>query len=254
MSRIIIKTDEQIEGIRKSCKLAAKTLEYAASFITPGISTLKLNDLAHEFIVKNKAVPAPLGYNGFPKSICTSINSVVCHGIPSSKDMLHVGDIINIDITTILDGYFGDISATYPVGKISEKNSKLIARTKQALTLAIGELAPNKYLNNCVGATIQNYLHPFGYGIVRLLGGHGVGLKFHEEPFIYHYNTHQNDVLLQPGMIFTIEPMVNASPSSEITIDKHDGWTVRTTDGANSCQFEHTVLITSSGHEVLTEL
>lgn len=254
MSHIVIKNPVQIEGIRKSSQLAARTLVYTASFIKPGINTQILNDLAHQYISQNKATPAPLGYNGFPKSICTSINNVVCHGIPSVNEILKVGDIVNIDITTILDGYYGDISATYPVGKISEKNQKLISRTKLALDLAIESLLPGKYLNALVGQTIEKLLTPYNYGIVRLLGGHGVGLKFHEEPFVYHYYTHQNDVLLQPGMIFTIEPMINASRSSDIVIDKKDGWTVRTKDNANSCQFEHTVLITSTGHEVLTKL
>ena len=254
MSSVIIKTPEQISGIKHSSQLAAQVLAYTSSFIVPGCTTQKLNDRAHQYIIDHHAVPAPLGYNGFPKSICTSINNVVCHGIPSDKDILRVGDIINIDITTILDGYYGDTSATFPVGEISEKNKKLITRTRQALDLAIAALAPQKYLNDCVGKVIQEYITPFQYGIVELLGGHGVGIMFHEAPFVYHYDTQQDDILLKPGMIFTVEPMINATTNTEVTIDKKDGWTVRTKDGANSCQFEHTVLITSTGHEILTKL
>ncbi|MCL4384349.1 type I methionyl aminopeptidase [Patescibacteria group bacterium] len=254
MSQIPLKTEEQIAGIRRSSRLAAETLKFTAGLLNPGVSTLMLNDAAHEFIVSHHATPAPLGYNGYPKSICTSVNNIVCHGIPSANQILRNGDIINIDITTVLDSYYGDVSATYPVGEVSEKASKLISRTRQALELAIKELSPGKYLNACVGQTIEKYLAPFNYGIVRLLGGHGVGLRFHEEPFVYHFDTHQDDVLLQPGMIFTIEPMVNSSPNWDVVIDKKDGWTVRTVDGALSCQFEHTVLITPTGHEILTKL
>ncbi len=254
MKHIIIKSPAQVEGIRRSSKLATETLNFVASLIKPGVSTLTLNDAAHQFIIDHHAIPAPLGYNGFPKSICTSINNVVCHGIPSATDILKEGDIINIDITTILDSFYGDTSATYPVGNVPEKTKKLLNRTKQALDLAIAALAPNKYLNRCIGQTIEEYLTPFNYGIVRMLGGHGVGVDFHEEPFVFHYNTHQDDVLLKPGMIFTVEPMVNSSPDYNVTIDKKDGWTVRTNDGALSCQFEHTVLITPNGHEILTKL
>jgi methionyl aminopeptidase len=254
MSQVIIKTPAQIEGIRQSCQLAAQTLVFTASLIKPGISTQYLNDQAHDFIIKNHAIPAPLGYNGFPKSICTSINNVVCHGIPSPKELLKEGDIINIDITTILNGYYGDTSASYPVGNISKMAADLIDRTQKAMYLAIDQLKPGKSLNQSVGRTIQNYLKPFNYGIVRLLGGHGVGLSFHEEPFVYHYDTLQSDVTLVPGMVFTIEPMINSSPKFEVTVDNDDGWTVRTTDGALSAQFEHTVLITDLGREILTEL
>ena len=218
MSHILIKTPEQISGVRASSQLATQTLFKTAELVRPGVSTLILNDFAHQYIIDHHAVPAPLGYNGFPKSICTSVNDVVCHGIPNSSQILKNGDIINIDITTILNGYYGDVSATFGVGTISEKNQKLITRTQKSMDLAIFKLAPNKYLNDCIGATIEDYVAPFNYGIVRLLGGHGVGLKFHEEPFVYHYDTHQKDVLLRPGMIFTVEPMINASPSGDVNL------------------------------------
>lgn len=254
MSQVVIKTPLQIDGIRQSSQLAARTLSITAAEVRPGISTQSLNDIAHDFIIKHQATPAPLGYNGYPKSICTSVNQVVCHGIPDEKTILKEGDIINIDITTIFNGYYGDTSATYPVGKISPEAKNLIERTKKAMMLAIEQLRPDRSLNQCVGQTIEKYLKPYKYGIVRLLGGHGVGLSFHEEPFVYHYATNQADVTLKPGMIFTIEPMINASPSSDVTVDQKDGWTVRTADNSLSAQFEHTVLITPTGYEILTKL
>lgn len=251
---VIIKNKKQIEGIRKSCRLAALTLRYLSGFVKPGVSTLKLNDLGHQYIVDHGAIPAPLGYDGFPRSICTSINNVVCHGIPSQNEVLKEGDIINIDITTILDGFYGDVSESYGVGNISEKAKLLLERTKTALDMSISCLKPGKMMNDCVGKIIQDYVKQFGYSVVRELGGHGVGLKFHEDPFVFHYNTTMDNVKLKPGMIFTIEPMINASSDYSITVDKLDGWTIRTKSGDLSAQYEHTILITSTGHEVLTRI
>jgi methionyl aminopeptidase len=249
---ITIKTPAQIEGIKKSSQLAAKTLKYLSTFVAPNISTQKLNDLAHQFILDNHAIPAPLNYNGFPKSICTSINSVVCHGIPSSNQILKEGDIINLDITTILDGFYGDVSATFPVGKIDKLAQKLIDITKKSLDLFIKSLKPGKILNDCVGKIIQPFVQKHGFSVVQELGGHGVGLKFHEDPFIFHFDIKKDDVILKPGMIFTIEPMINGSTNSNITFDKKDGWTVRTFDNSLSAQFEHTVLITDTSYKILT--
>jgi methionyl aminopeptidase len=251
---IIIKTPPQIEGIRKSSRLAADTLNYLSKFVKAGISTQDLNKLAHRFIIDHHAIPAPLNYGGFPKSICTSVNNVVCHGIPSPHDVLKEGDIINLDITTILNGFYGDVSATFPVGKVSPATKLLIDRTREALNLAIKAVGPKKYLNETVGKVIQDFVSPFGYSPVRELGGHGIGLKFHEDPFVFHFNTPQNHLLLRPGMVFTIEPMINASPNWQVNIDPSDGWTVRTTDSALSCQFEHTILVTDFGSEILTKL
>lgn len=250
---IIIKNAQQIKGIRASSRLAAETLKYTSSFISPGITTQKLNDLANDFIVSHQAIPAPLNYGGFPKSICTSVNNVVCHGIPSGYK-LKEGDIINLDITTILNGYYGDTSATFPVGKIKKEQKLLIERTKKALYLAIKSVKPGRYLNEVVGRVIQNYVTKFDYSPVRDLGGHGVGLKFHEDPFVFHYDTPRNHILLKPGMIFTIEPMINASAKWQVNIDPDDGWTVTTVDGSLSCQFEHTVLVTPIGSEILTKI
>lgn len=249
-----IKTPAQIDGIRQSCRLAAQTLELTLAAVRPGISTQDLNDIADEYILDHGAIPAPLNYEGYPKSICTSINNVVCHGIPSPKTVLKEGDIINIDVTTIKDGFYGDTSATIGVGKINQEAQLLIERTKSALNKAIKQIKPGKKLNAVVGETIENYVTKFGYSPVRDLGGHGVGLAFHEDPFVFHYRNRLGDVLLKPGMIFTIEPMINASKNWRVTFDRQDGWTVRTIDGALSCQFEHTILVTPNGGEILTKL
>jgi methionyl aminopeptidase len=251
---ILIKTPKEIDSIRASSHLAAAALKYTASFIKPGISTEFLNQKAHDYIISHHAIPAPLNYGGFPKSICTSINNVVCHGIPSSQEILKNGDIINLDITTILNGYYGDTSATYPVGKVGKDAQKLIEVTKKSLDLAIKSIKPNKYLNECVGEIIENYVTRFGYSPVRDLGGHGVGIKFHEDPFVFHYNTARNHILLKAGMIFTIEPMINASKNWQVYMDADDGWTIRTRDDSLSAQFEHTILVTPQGSEILTVL
>lgn len=249
-----LKTPEQIAGIRASCKLAAQALAYSATLVHEGVSTLSINDKVHNFILDNKATPAPLNYKGFPKSICTSLNSVVCHGIPKSTDILKPGDILNIDITTILNGYYGDLSATYAVGPISQQAQDLIQVTRQALYASIATLAPKKYLNDCVGKIIEPMVKKQGFSVVRELGGHGVGVQFHEDLFVYHYDIGHPDILLQPGMTFTIEPMINASTNPNIFLDKNDGWTIYTQDGSLSAQFEHTLLITPTGHEILTQL
>lgn len=251
---VIIKNEAQIEGIRASSQLAAATLRHLSTFIRPGISTQSLDDLAVNYIAAHRATAAPLHYHGYPKSICTSVNNVVCHGIPSATQILKNGDIINIDTTTVLNGYYGDISATFPVGDISPQASKLIEATRGALTGAINSCQPGQRLNECIGKVIENYVSPFGFSPVRELGGHGVGNEFHEDPFVYHFDYPQDKTILQPGMIFTIEPMINASQNWRISIDKADKWTVRTLDGALSCQFEHTILITPKGAEILSKL
>lgn len=251
---VTIKHLGEINAIRRSCELASNTLKFVSGFVNPGISTNRLNDIAHRYIIEHGGIPAPLNYNGFPKSICTSINNIVCHGIPSEDVKLKEGDIINIDITTILQGFYGDVSASYPVGKIDKQSKELLKVTKTALEKAINALKPGKYLNDCVGKIIEPYVKKAGFSVVRELGGHGVGLKFHEDPFVFHFNNPENDVLLKPGMVFTIEPMINASPDWRINLDKKDKWTITTKDGSRSAQFEHTVLITETGHEVLTTI
>jgi len=251
---VIIKTPPQAEGIRKSSRLAAQTLAFTASLLKEGISTEYLDQQARQFISDHGAIAAPLDYNGFPKSICTSINNVVCHGIPSEKEVLKNGDIINIDVTTILNGYYGDTSATYSIGEVSPTAKQLIKATRDSLYLAIDSLHPGKFMNACVGQVIEKYVSQFGFSPVRDLGGHGVGLKFHEDPFVFHFDTPDHDTILRSGMTFTIEPMINASLNWHVTLDQNDGWTIRTTDGSLSAQFEHTILITDTGSEILTQL
>ena len=252
-SMIRIKTDKQIEGIHRSSVVAVATLRKVAEYIRPGVSTQALDDIAVAFMKQNGAVAASLGYRGFPKSICVSVNNVVCHGIPSDKVRLRDGDIVNVDITTVVDGYFGDVSESLAVGEIDEQKQKLLEVTKEAMMLAINSIRPGKKLNQCVGRIIEPYVKAAGLSVVRDLGGHGVGLEFHEEPFVYHFVTEEEDCELVPGMTFTIEPMVNASPDYRVWIDKKDGWTVRTMDGAPSAQFERTVLVTETGVEILTK-
>jgi len=249
---VIIKNSQQIEGIRQSSKLAAATLRYLADFLKPGVSTEELNTLAHQYIISHHAIPAPLNYGGFLKSICTSINDVVCHGIPAKNEILKEGDIINLDITTILNGFFGDTSATYPIGKISSQAQKLIDVAKKSMYLSIDHLKPGRILNDCVGKIIQPYVEKFGFSVVKELGGHGVGIKFHEDPFVYHFDYPKEKIILKPGMVFTIEPMINASPDHRVTLDQNDSWTIRTFNHSLSAQFEHTILITQNGHEILT--
>lgn len=250
----LIKTPQEIDGIRKSSRLSAQCLQYLGELVRPGISTLYLDEAAVKFIKDNHATAAALGYKGYPKSICTSVNNVVCHGIPSAKVILREGDIINIDVTTILNGFYGDTSATFPVGHINSQNKKLLEVTKDSMYRAIAALYPGKFINDCVGKIIQPFVEKNGFSVVRELGGHGVGLSFHEDLFIYHHDNPVHDVKLEPGMTFTIEPMVNASRDYRVTLDRHDGWTIYTADGSASAQFEHTVAINQKGVEILTKV
>ena len=238
--------------MRKAGKLAAKLLKHIESFIKEGVSTLYLNDLCEEFTKKHGAISAPLNYNGFPKSICTSINNVVCHGIPSEKEILKDGDILNIDVTVKLDGYYGDTSKTYLIGNVDEEAKYLVRRTENAMYRGIKAVKPGKSLYE-VGNAIEKYISKFGYSIVRDFVGHGIGKSFHEDPQVLHYYSLRNKIRLQEGMIFTIEPMINMGKSYEVKVSSENGWTVTTEDGSLSAQFEHTVLVTSKGAEILTK-
>lgn len=249
---IIIKTAEQIEGIRKSCQLAAKVLDFIEPEVKEGVTTAFLDQKMHDFILGHGAKPAPLNYNGFPKSTCISLNEVVCHGIPSNDTILKEGDILNIDITTILGGYFGDTSRMFTIGKVSDTAQKLIDTTQKCLDLGIQAAQPKANLGD-IGYAISNYAKSKGYGIVYEFCGHGVGLKFHEAPEVNHVDSKGNGPILKPGMIFTIEPMINEG-KARTTIDRKDGWTARTIDRKLSAQFEHTILITPEGNEVLTDI
>lgn len=246
--QIVIHSLEDFEGMRKTGKLAADTLKYIGPFVKPGISTSKLNDLCHEFIVSRGGIPAPLNYKGFPKSVCTSINYVVCHGIPG-EHILKEGDIINIDVTTIVDGWYGDTSKTFLVGKVSPKARKLVEVTEKALMKAIGMVAPGVFLGD-IGNAIEAYARSFGYSVVKDFCGHGIGREFHGEPNVLHYGKPKTGPQLVPGMFFTIEPMINIGKEEVRVLS--DGWTAITKDLSLSAQFEHTVGVTDSGYEIFT--
>jgi methionyl aminopeptidase len=252
MGKIIIKTPEQIEGIRKSSKLAAQTLDYVEQFVKEGVTTEFIDDKIEEFILSNNAIPAPKGYHGFPKSSCISPNNVICHGIPSISTVLKEGDILNIDITTILDGYYGDTSRMFTVDSISSAADKLIETTLHCLDLGIEQVKPGNRFGN-IGFVINRYAKAKGYSVVYEFCGHGVGIEFHEEPQVDHASRRNAGPEMKPGMIFTIEPMINQGrPKADV--DKKDGWTARTTDNKLSAQFEHTILVTETGCEVLTDI
>ena len=238
--------------MRSAGNLAAQVLEYICPYIQPGISTLELNNLCDSYIRSKGAISATLGYKGYPKSICTSINHVVCHGIPRKDEFLKEGDIINIDVTPVLDGYHGDTSKTFCVGKVKPELKQLVEDTEKSLWIGIEQVRPNHYISDISNA-IDAYLTPKKYGIVRDLTGHGIGKNFHESPQVPHFKQAKKLSRLSVGMTFTIEPMVNLG-SHEVLFSKEDGWTVITKDKSLSAQFEHTVLVTPSGYEILTLL
>lgn len=247
----IINTPADIEGIRKSAVINDGTLDLMAELVKPGIDTESLNRAAHEYITSRGGIPACLNYEGFPKSVCISVNEVVCHGIPSRKTILKEGDIVNIDVTTILDGYFSDASRMYIVGgKTSERAEKLVRVTKECMELGIEAAKPWHFLGD-IGAACAAHAKANGYSVVTDLGGHGVGKKFHLEPFVSHDTKPDTGMLLVPGMVLTVEPMINEG-KKEVEVDSGDHWTVRTRDRKLSAQWEKTILITETGREVLS--
>jgi methionyl aminopeptidase len=244
-----IKTPEAIEKMRVACRLAADVLDMIEPHVQPGVATDELDRLCHDYIVNHQgAIPAPLDYRGFPKSICTSVNHQVCHGIPSGK-RLKKGDIVNIDITVIKDGYHGDTSRMFFVGEPSVLARRLVTVTQQAMMLGIAAVQPDATLGD-IGYAIQRFVEAQGYSVVREYCGHGIGEEFHEDPQILHYGKPGEGLRLKPGMCFTIEPMVNAGKRFIKVLP--DGWTVVTKDRSLSAQWEHTILVTESGHEILT--
>lgn len=249
---IIIKTAEQIEGIRKSSQLAGNVLKMIEGYIKEGISTEYLDDLIEQYIRDHGAIPATLGYHGYPKSSCISLNEVVCHGIPSANIVIKEGDIFNIDVTTILDSYYGDTSKMYSLGEIPAKAQRLIDDTYHCLNLGIQQVKPGNYFGN-IGFAISRYAQSKGHSVVYEFCGHGVGIDFHEDPQVEHVGRKNTGPMMKPGMIFTIEPMINEG-KSRTKVDKHDGWTARTADGKLSAQFEHTILVTETGFEALTDV
>ncbi len=246
---IEIHSPSDFEGMRKAGHLAARTLDFIEPHIKEGVTTQELNDLCHDFIISHNAIPAPLGYKGFPKSICTSVNHVVCHGIPGEK-ILQNGDILNIDVTVILDGWYGDSSRMYYVGEPSIKAKRLCKVTFDAMMLGIDQVKPGAHLGD-IGNAIQTYAEKNGFSVVRDYCGHGIGKIFHGDPSIVHYGKKGAGVVLQEGMFFTVEPMINAG-GYETILSKHDGWTVTTRDKSLSAQFEHTLGVTKDGFEIFT--
>lgn len=243
----IIKTPEQIEGIRKSGKVTNEILDIVAERIKEGVTTDEIDKWVSEHTAKRGAIAATLNYFGFPKSVCTSINNVICHGIPDDT-VLKSGDIINIDVSTILNGYYSDASRMFIIGEANENAKNLVEETRKAMYIGIDAVKPYGDLND-VGTAIESYCNKLGYSVVRDLGGHGVGLKFHEEPHVDHFAKDKKGMLLIPGMVFTVEPMINEGSYKCKTLD--DDWTVVTKDGSLSAQWEHTIVVTENGSEIL---
>lgn len=247
---IQLRSADDIAKMRVAGRLAAEVLELIGQYVVPGVSTEELDKICHDHIVDvQKAIPACLGYRGFPKSVCTSVNQVVCHGIPSEKKILKNGDIINVDVTVIKEGWYGDTSKMYVVGDVAPHAQRLIDISQECLYKAIDMVRPGIRLGD-IGHVIQTHAEANYYSVVRDYCGHGIGMEFHEEPQVLHYGKPDTGLILEEGMTFTIEPMINAGKYS--TKMKADGWTVETRDGRLSSQWEHTMVVTSTGVEVLT--
>lgn len=247
-SHYLIKNEEVIEGVRKSAVITKGIFKHLEGKIVAGITTGEIDQLVSDYTKSKGGICATLGYSGFPKSCCTSINNVICHGIPGAQ-VLKDGDIINIDVTTILDGYFSDSSRMYLVGEVSDKAKTLVEETHKCMMLGIEAVKPYESVD-IIGETIEAYANSKGYTVVQDLGGHGIGLKFHEEPHIHHYRTDEKGMIMVPGMLFTIEPMINEG-SYKVDI-LEDEWTAVTVDGSLSAQWEHTILVTETGAEIIT--
>ncbi len=246
----MIKTPAQIAGIRESAKVNIAVLDYVAARIGAGVTTDEIDHWVAEETARHGGVCATLGYEGFPKSVCTSVNEVVCHGIPSADVVLKDGDIVNVDCSTILNGYFSDSSRMFLIGNVSEEKRRLVEVTRECMYLGLEQVKPWNFLGDMADA-VNTHAAGHGYSVVRDIGGHGVGLEFHEEPWVSYVAEKGTEMLMVPGMIFTIEPMVNMG-TWEIDIDEEDGWTVRTADRKPSAQWEIQVLVTEDGHEVIS--
>lgn len=248
--RKLIKTPEQIEGIRRSGVVNTGVLDLVEREIHAGMSTLEIDKLVYDYTVAHGAIPAPLNYEGFPKSVCTSINEVVCHGIPNEFDILQEGDIVNVDVSTILDGYYSDASRMFVIGQTTPEKQKLVDVARECLQIGMEAAKPYCFVGD-IGNAIARHAHKNGFTVVRDLCGHGVGLEFHEEPEVEHYGRKGTGMLLVPGMVFTIEPMINMG-DWHVFVDEEDGWTVVTEDELPSAQWEHTFVMTDEGVEILT--
>lgn len=246
----ILKTEKQIQGIRESSVINMAVLDAVGEMIGPGVSTQQIDDVVTEVTARMGGIAAPLNYEGFPKSVCTSINEVVCHGIPSEDVILKEGDIVNVDVSTLYKGYYSDSSRMYCIGQVSGEKRKLVEVTKECMELGLSMVKPWNFLGDMAQA-VNDHARKNGYSVVVDIGGHGIGLEFHEEPFVSYVTSAGTEMLMVPGMVFTIEPMVNMG-TSEIYVDDNDGWTVYTADGKPSAQWEITVAVTKDGYEVLT--
>ena len=248
-SHEILKNAEQIEKIKESAKINIAVLDYVAEHIKAGISTAEIDKWVYDITTKMGGVPAPLNFEGFPKSVCTSINNEVCHGIPSEDVIIKDGDIINVDVSTNLNGYFSDSSRMFCIGNVSEENRKLVEETKNAVYEGLKQVKPWGFLGD-MGQAVNDYVKSKGYSVVREVGGHGIGLEFHEDPFVSYVTPKGSEMLLVPGMIFTIEPMINEG-SPDFFVDEDNGWTVYTIDNSMSAQWEIQVLVTEDGYEII---
>lgn len=245
----MIKTPQQIEKIRASARINVSVLDHVAEHIKAGISTAEIDKWVYDVTTAMGGIPAPLDYEGYPKSVCTSIDDQVCHGIPADDVILKDGDIINVDVSTILDGYFSDSSRMFCIGEVSKEKRRLVQVTKECLEEGLKEVKPWGFLGD-MGQAVHEHALKNGYSVVREIGGHGVGLEFHEEPWVSHVSKRGTEMLMVPGMIFTIEPMVNMG-GEEVVLDEDNGWTFYTEDGKPSAQWEYMVLITDDGYEIL---
>ena len=248
-SHEILKNAEQIEKIKESAKINIAVLDYVAEHIKAGISTAEIDKWVYDITTKMGGVPAPLNFEGFPKSVCTSINNEVCHGIPSEDVIIKDGDIINVDVSTNLNGYFSDSSRMFCIGNVSEENRKLVEETKNAVYEGLKQVKPWGFLGD-MGQAVNDYVKSKGYSVVREVGGHGIGLEFHEDPWVSYISKKGTEMLMVPGMIFTIEPMVNAG-KPDIFVDEDNGWTIYTEDNSMSAQWEIQVLVTEDGYEII---
>lgn len=248
-SHEILKNAEQIEKIKESAKINIAVLDYVAEHIKAGISTAEIDKWVYDITTKMGGVPAPLNFEGFPKSVCTSINNEVCHGIPSEDVIIKDGDIINVDVSTNLNGYFSDSSRMFCIGNVSEENRKLVEETKNAVYEGLKQVKPWGFLGD-MGQAVNDYVKSKGYSVVREVGGHGIGLEFHEDPWVSYISKKGTEMLMVPGMIFTIEPMVNAG-RPDIFVDEDNGWTIYTEDNSMSAQWEIQVLVTEDGYEII---
>lgn len=250
-TRDIIKTPTQIEEIRKSADLNTAVLDHVAAHIHAGMSTAEIDKLVYDYTTEHGGIPAPLGYEGFPCSVCTSINNEVCHGIPDENIILEEGDIINVDVSTILNGYFSDASRMFKIGTVSERAKKIVKVTEECVELGLAQAKPWNHLGDIADA-INSHAQANGYSVVEDIGGHGIGLEFHEDPFVSYVTPKGSEMVLVPGMIFTIEPMINEG-SPDFFVDEENEWTVYTEDDGLSAQIEYMVLITEDGAEVLSK-